>query len=124
MQILWIIVEDDEDELDMYEVFMFNTVESEENHVTNKGNGVLPGWQKSATGNRPSLTIALDTYAHLSAKNTSTLESLIRVKIISHYMDVFITDILPAVGDDKSSWLDFTSFVAGFNANEWVLFKP
>ena len=33
MQITWIIAEDDEDELTMYEVFMFNTVDNEELHV-------------------------------------------------------------------------------------------
>ena len=33
VQISCIIAEDDKDELTMYEVFMFNTVESEDNHV-------------------------------------------------------------------------------------------
>ena len=119
-----IIAEDDEEELDMYEVFMFSTVESEENHVTNKGNGVLYVWKSPATGNRPSLTIAMEMRAHLSEKNTSTLEPLTRGKTLTHYMDAFITGILPAVGDGKGAWLDFTPFVAGFNANEWVLFNP
>ena len=80
VQILWIVAEDDEDELDMYEVFMFNTVESEEHHVTARGMGKLPGWQPPATGNIPSLTIALDMHDNLSTKNTSTLEPLIRGK--------------------------------------------
>ena len=80
VQNLWIITEDDEGELDMYEVFMFNTVEIEENHVTARGMGKLPGWQPPATGNRPSLTIAIDMHDNLSTKNTSTLEPLIRGK--------------------------------------------
>ena len=78
VQISWIIAEDDKDELTMYEVFMFNTVESEDNHVHK--NGGLPGWQPPATGNIPSLTISIDMHDNLSTKNTSTLEPLIRGK--------------------------------------------
>lgn len=121
VQISWIIAEDPEDELDMYEVFMFNTVENEGLHVLKDG---LPGWQPAATGNRPSLTIALDMHGHLDHKNTSVLESLTRGKTVTPYLNGFMATVGPLVGDGESTYLDFTSFVAGFNANEWVLFNP
>ena len=124
VQILWIIAEDDEEELDMYEVFMFNKVASEDNHVTAMGMDQLPGWHPPAAGNRPSLLIALDMHEYLTENNTSTIETLIRGKTLTPYMNGMIDYIMPIVGDGKSAWLDFTLFVAGFNVNEWVLFKP
>ena len=122
VQLSWIIAEDDEDELTMYEVFMFNTVENEGLHVHKNFN--LPGWQPAATGNRPSLVIAGDMHMHLAEKNTSVLESLTRGRTVTPYLDGFMMGVMSDVGDGDDTWLDFTSFVAGFNANEWVLFNP
>ena len=78
VQISWIIAEDDKDELTMYEVFMFNTVESEDNHVHK--NGGLPGWQPPATGNIPSLTIAVNMHMHIAEKNTCLIKPLTIIK--------------------------------------------
>ena len=64
----------------MYKVFMFNTVESEENHVTARGMGQLPGWQTSATGNIPSLTIAVNMHMHIAEKNTCLIKPLTIIK--------------------------------------------
>ena len=122
VQISWIIAEDPEDELDMYEVFMFNTVENEALHVHKNFN--LPGWQPAATGNRPSLVIAGDMHMHLAEKNTSLIEPLTIGKTSTPYLNTFIDSLMPDVGDGNDDWLDFTSFVAGFNVNEWVLFNP
>ena len=108
----------------MYKVFMFNTVQSEENHDTANGHGQLTGWHPPASGNIPSLTIAFDMHAHLAAKSTSNLEPLIRRKTLTPYTNGFIYFILPMVGDGNDACLDFTSFVAGFNANEWGLLNP
>ena len=124
MQLSWIIAEDDEDELSMYKVFSFSTAASEENHVTAMGMGQLPGWHLPATGNRPSLIIAVDMHGHLEEKNTSTIEPLTRGKTLTPYMFGMIDYILLIVGDGESAWLDFTSFVAGFNTNECILFNP
>ena len=103
MHILWIIAEDDEDELAICEVFMFNTAESEEKHVIPKG---PPGWQPA--GKRMSIVIADDMHAQLNEKNTSTLEPLTRGKTLTPYMNGFIDYILPMVGNKESNaWLDF-----------------
>ena len=122
VQISWIIAEDYKDELIMYKVFMFKTVESEDNHVHK--NGRLSGWQPSATGNTPSLTIEGNMHMHLAEKNTSLIEPLTIGKTSTPYLNTFIDSLMPDVGDGNDDWLDFTSFVAGFNVSEWVLFNP
>ena len=66
VQLSWIIAEDDEDELEMYKVFMFNTVENEGLHVAKTSN--KPGWQPTSTGNRHSLDIAMEMHTHLAEK--------------------------------------------------------
>ena len=121
VQISWIIAEDYKDEFTMYKVFMFKTVESEDNHVHK--NGGLPGWQPPATGNRPSLKIAGNMHMHLAEKNTSLIEPLTLGKTLSPYLNTFIDSVIPDVGYGNNAWLGFTSFVVGFNANEWVLFN-
>ena len=93
-------------------------------HVTNRGNGKLPGWHLPAAGNIPSLPIAMYMHMKLAENNTTLLEPLTRGKTLSAYLDKFITDISPAGGDGNSAWLDSTSFVVGLNANEWVHFNP
>ena len=116
VQITWIISEDDEDELTMYEVLMFNTVHSEENHVSPKG---IPGWNPPATENPPYLEIALGMQMELVEKNTRCIEPLIRGTTLTPLMRAFLPIVTPLVGNGVSNiWLDFTSFVAGFNANE------
>ena len=73
----WIIAEDDNYKLTIYEGIMFNIVDSEENNVAHKG---LPGWHPPATANRPSLLIAIDMHDHLAENNTSLIESLTKGK--------------------------------------------
>ena len=122
VQILWIIAEDDEDELTMHEVLMFNTVRSEENHVPTKG---LPGWNPPATDNPPSLEIALGMKMELVEKNTICIEPLIRGTTLIPLIRAFLPIVTPLMGNEVSNiWLDFTSFFAGFNVNEWTLCNP
>ena len=122
VQISWIIAEDYKDKFTMYKVFIFNTVEIEENHVLKIGS--LTGWQPPATGNIPSFTIAVNMHMHLAEKNTCLIKPLTIIKTLTPYLNIFIDSVIPSVGDGNDTWIDFTSSVAGFNANEWILFNP
>ena len=84
MQILWILAEDDKEKLIMYEVFMSNTVNSEENYVSPKG---LPGYHPPATGNnKPYLDIVNDMQMQLSENNTIPFKTITCVKSLSTYL--------------------------------------
>ena len=78
VQISWIIAEDYKDEFTMYKLFLFNTVEIEDNHVLKIGS--LTGWQPPATGNIPSLTIAVNMHMHIAEKNTCLIKPLTIIK--------------------------------------------
>ena len=69
----------------MWEIFMFNTADSEEKHVIPKD---TPGWQP--VGKIPSIAIADDMHAQLHENNTSTLEPLTRGRNLTPYMNNFI----------------------------------
>ena len=69
--VMLMIAQDDEDELTMYETYLFNTFRSEINRGTPKG---LPGWHPPVPGYRPSDVIENDIPMYLEEINTSVLE--------------------------------------------------
>ena len=60
---------------------------------------------------------------HLAENNISLIEPITLGKTLTPYHNTFIESVMPDGCNGNDTWLEYTSFVAGFNANEWVLFN-